>query len=154
MFKRITEHIPPGQILRYLLVGTWNTPFGYGCFFLFARLFLHLMPSRPSLAASAASIVATALNITVSFVGYKLFVFRTHGNFLREYLRSFLVYLPSLLFNAVAIAPLTALLRHAIPSHAEQSPYIAGGILAFATVVLSFFGHKHISFKNSSSTAG
>jgi putative flippase GtrA len=134
--------------MRYLLVGAWNTLFGYGCFFLIVHLFLRLMPSQPSLAASIASAVATLLNITVSFVGYKLFVFKTKGNFLREYARSFLVYLPSLLLNAVAIGPLTAILRRAIPTHAQQAPYIAGALLAFFTVVVSFFGHKHISFRD------
>jgi putative flippase GtrA len=148
LLNRITEHIPSGQVFRYLLVGAWNTLFGYGCFFLFARLFLNLMPSQPSMAASVASVVATVVNITVSFIGYKLFVFRTRGNFLREYARSFLVYLPNLLVNAVAIAPLTAVLRRVISSHAQQAPYIAGAILAFVTVVVSFFGHKHISFRD------
>jgi putative flippase GtrA len=147
LIDRIARHIPSGQVIRYLAVGAWNTLFGYGCFFLFAHLFLHLMPSQPSIAASVASVVATAVNITVSFVGYKLFVFRTKGNFLREYARSFLVYLPSLLLSAVAIAPLTALLRRVFASHAQQAPYIAGAILAFVTVVFSFFGHKHISFR-------
>lgn len=148
MIKRIVPHIPSGQLIRYLVVGAWNTLFGYGCFFLFVRLFLHLMPSQPLLAASAASVVSTVINITVSFVGYKLFVFKSKGKFLHEYARSFLVYLPSLLLNAMAIAPLTALVRRAIPSHFQQAPYIAGAILAFVTVIISFFGHKHISFRN------
>ena len=148
MIKRALSHIPSGQLMRYLLVGAWNTLFGYGCFFLFVRLFLRLIPSQPSLAASAASVIATVVNITVSFVGYKLFVFRTKGNFLREYARSFLVYLPSLLLSAVAIAPLTAVLRRAVPTHVQQAPYIAGALLAFFTVVISFFGHKHISFRD------
>lgn len=148
MIKRITQHIPSGQLLRYLLVGAWNTLFGFGCFLLSARLFLHLLPSQPSLAASVASIVATVANITVSFIGYKQFVFRTKGNFLREYARSLLVYLPSLLLNAVAIAPLTAVLRHLLPLHALHAPYIAGAILAIVTVAISFFGHKHISFRD------
>jgi len=148
LIKRIAQHIPSGQLIRYLLVGAWNTLFGYGCFFLFARLFLHLMPSQPSLAASVASVVATVANITVSFTGYKLFVFRTKGNFLLEYARSFLVYLPTLVLSAVAIAPLTALLHRLLPLHAPQAPYIAGAILAFVTVVISFFGHKHISFRD------
>lgn len=148
MLKSIASHIPSGQVVRYLLVGAWNTLFGYGCFFLFAKLFLHLMPSQPSLAASVASAVATLVNITVSFVGYKLFVFRTRGNFLLEYARSFIVYLPTLVISAVAIAPLTAILRHALPAHAQQAPYIAGALLAFFTVIISFFGHKHISFRD------
>lgn len=148
MIKRLANHIPSGQVVRYLLVGAWNTLFGYGCFFLFVHLFLHLMPSQPSLAASVASVVATLVNITVSFVGYKLFVFKTKGNFWHEYARSFLVYLPSLLINAAAVAPLTAILRRTIPTHANQAPYIAGALLAAFTVVVSFFGHKHISFRD------
>jgi putative flippase GtrA len=134
--------------MRYLLVGAWNTLFGYSCFFLFAKLLLHLMPSQPSLAASAATVVAAMTNITVSFIGYKVFVFKTKGNFLHEYARSFLVYLPTLLFNAVAIAPLTVLLHRTFPAHAHQAPYVAGAVLAFVTVVVSFFGHKHISFRD------
>jgi putative flippase GtrA len=92
LIKRIAQHIPSDQLIRYLVVGAWNTLFGYGCFFLFVRLFLHLMPSQPLLGASAASVVSTVINITVSFVGYKLFVFKSRGKFLYEYARSFLVF--------------------------------------------------------------
>jgi putative flippase GtrA len=138
--------------MRYLLVGAWNTLFGYGCFFLFTHLFLHLMPSQPSLAVSVATVVAAVVNITVSFVGYKLFVFRTKDHFLFEYARSFLVYLPTLLLNATVIAPLTLLLQRLLPVHAQQAPYFAGAILALVTVVISFFGHKHISFRDRPAT--
>jgi putative flippase GtrA len=148
LIKQIASHIPSDQLIRYLLVGAWNTLFGYGCFFLFAHLFLQLFPSQPSLAASVASAVATFVNITVSFIGYKLFVFRTKGGFLREYARSFLVYLPTLIIGAVAIAPITAILRRALPAHTQQAPYLAGALLAFFTVLVSFFGHKHISFRD------
>jgi putative flippase GtrA len=146
LIKRFARHIPPNQIMRYLLVGAWNTLFGYGCFFLLVRLFLHLLPSKPSLTASIASVVATIINVTVSFLGYKWFVFRTEGNYWREYRRSMMVYLPSLVVNAITIAPLTSLLR-LVPYLRTQAPYVAGAMLAGVTVVASFFGHKHISFK-------
>jgi putative flippase GtrA len=146
LIKRLTQHIPPGQMMRYLIVGLWNTLFGYGCFFLLVRIFLHALPTRPSLTASIASVVATVSNVTVSFLGYKWFVFRTKGNYWREYSRSMLVYLPSLVLNAVAIAPLTEALR-LMPSLKTKAPYVAGAALAGITVVASFFGHKHISFK-------
>lgn len=110
------------------------------------RLLLHLMPGQPALSASIATVLATIINVTVSFLGYKWFVFRTHGNYLREYRRSLLVYLPSLALNAVAIAPLTSLLRLS-PHLKTQAPYVAGALLAGFTVITSFFGHKHISFK-------
>lgn len=132
--------------MRYLVVGAWNTLFGYGCYFLLVRLFLRVLPTPPSITASIALVVATVINITVSFLGYKWFVFRTRGNYWREYLRSMTVYLPSLFLNAVVIAPLTAIFRSFHPIR-NQAPYIAGALLTGVTVILSFFGHKHISFK-------
>lgn len=144
---RFVSHVPAGQVVRYLLVGAWNTFFGYSCFFAFAWVFLKLMPLHPSLAASIASLVAISANITVSFLGYKFLVFKTKGNLLREFARSFLVYLPTLVINAIAIAPLTAILRRVLPHYAPQAPYIAGALLICFTVVISFFGHKHISFR-------
>jgi putative flippase GtrA len=136
-------------MLRYLAVGAWNTLFGYACYFLLVRFFLHILPTPPSLTASIALVVATFINITVSFLGYKWFVFRTRGNYWREYLRSMTVYLPSLFLNAVLIAPLTAICRTLDPVR-NQAPYVAGALLAGFTVILSFFGHKHISFKHHS----
>ena len=119
--KCFASHLPAGQVVRYLLVGAWNTLFGYCCFFAFAWLFLKLMPLHPSLAASIASLVATPVSITVSFIGYKFLVFKTKNNFLREFGRSFLVYLPTLVINAIAIAPLTTILRRVFPHHATQN---------------------------------
>ena len=75
--NRFVSHVPAGQVVRYLLVGAWNTLFGYGCFFACAWLFLRFMPLQPSLAASIASVVSAFANITVSFIGYKFLVFKT-----------------------------------------------------------------------------
>jgi putative flippase GtrA len=133
-------------MMRYLLVGVWNTLFGYGCYFLLVRIFLHVLPVRPALTASIASVVAAIVNITVSFLGYKWFVFRTQGNYWREYGRSMLVYLPGLVLSAIAIAPLTEALL-LMPSLKTKAPYVAGAVLAGVMTVASFFGHKHISFK-------
>ena len=147
MLKRLlADHHSRGQLLRYVVVGAWNTLFGYGCFFLLVRLFLHFLPSQPALSASIALVFATVINVTVSFLGYKWFVFRTQGNYLREYRRSLLVYLPSLTFSAIAIAPLTGLLR-LVPYLKAEAPYVAGAALAAFNLVASFLGHKHISFK-------
>ena len=146
MFKRLFAHLPHDQLARYLVVGVWNTLFGYACYFVLVRLFLRILPIAPSLTASIALVVAAVINITVSFLGYKWFVFRTSGNYWREYLRSMTVYLPSLVLNAVLVAPLTTAFRLIHPVR-EQAPYLAGALLTGVTVILSFFGHKHISFR-------
>jgi putative flippase GtrA len=113
---------------------------------LFIWFFLRLAPAKPSTMAAVAYVCAVFVNVSVSFLGYKWFVFRTKGNYLREYSRSFSVYLPTLSINAVAIAPLTALIRRATP-FPHEAPYIAGAVLTVFTVVLSFFGHRHVSFR-------
>src|ERR1035437_8903670 len=79
----LTRHIPPGQFGRYLLVGTWNTLFGYGTFALFTAVLNPFVPHSYILA----SLLSSLLNITVAYLGYKWFVFKTRGHYLREWMR-------------------------------------------------------------------
>jgi len=149
LIRRLNRNVITGQFLRYLAIGVWNTGFGYISFILLTWLFLHITPSKPALMASFAYITAAFLNITVSFLGYKWLVFRTKGNYLLEYSRSFGVYLPTLILGAVTIGPLTTFLRNLKPVE-QFAPYLAGAILSVVTVVVSFFGHRHLSFRKSS----
>ncbi len=133
------------QFLRYLLVGAWNTAFGYG---LFAWLTALLQP-RMHYGYMLASALSNLISITVAYLGYKFFVFKTQGNYLVEWLRCLLVYgmgtIPGLLllpFFVVGIERLTPL-RHG-------APYAAGALALAITVVYSFFGHKHFSFRSRS----
>ena len=147
MTGRVRKFVPSAQMVRYLVVGAGNTLFGYSCFSLFTWWFVRMGPAHPGLAASAATVVAGITSITVSFLGYKLFVFRSKGRFLPEYLRSFAVYLPTMAFSTVAIAPLTAFLRRVMPLHPQRAPYLAGALLTALTVCTSFLGHKYFSFR-------
>jgi putative flippase GtrA len=143
MIQRLTRHIPPDQLFRYLLIGGWNTIFGYACFFLLNRWLLHWMTSYSYIAAS---LLANLISISVAFFGYKWFVFRTKGNYLKEWLRCILVYGGTIVFSAVALAPLVGLIRHTT-RYQTQAPYIAAAVVTVFTVISSFFGHKHISFR-------
>jgi putative flippase GtrA len=149
IFDSLIQHIPPGQFLRYMAVGALNTVFGYASFMLFTWFLLRLSPANPAMMTSIAYVFAAFVNISFSFLGYKWFVFRTKGNYVLEYSRSFGVYLPTLAMNVIAIAPLTVLLRHATP-FPRKAPYVAGAILMSVSAVLSFLGHKHISFRQKS----
>ena len=140
---RFAKHIPPAQLLRYLLVGGWNTLFGYTCFFLMNRWLSHMLPAYSYIAASLAS---NLISITVAFLGYKWFVFRTKGNYVREWSRSLIVYSGMIVFSAVALGPLVGLIRHTTRFQ-TQAPYLAAAIVAVFTVISSFFGHKHLSFR-------
>ncbi len=139
---KLASHIPPGQLLRYLVVGAWNTLFGYGCY---AALTALLDPVIPH-GYIVASLVAAPINISVSFLGYKWFVFKTKGNYLREWLRVILVYSSSILIGTACLPVLVFVIRH-YSRWDRGAPYIAGALLMGGTVVYSFLAHKKFSFR-------
>lgn len=121
--QRVVNLFPGGQFLRYLAVGGFNTLFGYSTFVLTLTLLSKAVPTRfLPLSAPLASILSTPLNITVAYFGYKIFVFRTKGNHLVEWLKCFAVYGSGMVPGLVALGALTRLLqsqlhRHAIAMH-------------------------------------
>jgi putative flippase GtrA len=139
----ITRHIPPAQFLRYILIGGWNTVFGYTCFFLMNRWLATVMTAYSYLAASLAS---SLIAITVAFLGYKWFVFRTKGDYLREWLRTLAVYSGGVLVATLALAPLVGLIRHTTRYQIE-APYIAFAAVAAFNLISSFLGHRNFSFR-------
>ncbi len=155
---------PSGQFARYLLVGASNTVFGYLLYAAFTWILSRRVPHGYLYAAVLSNFIA----ISVAFLGYKWFVFRTRGNYIGEWLRCFAVYgtaaLPSLLLLP-AVVNLLIYVFHVPPgptaghpSHLQLSldsfratfltaPYIGGALLAAFTVIYSFFGHRHFSFR-------
>jgi putative flippase GtrA len=143
----ILSHIPPGQFGRYLLVGAWNTLFGYGAF----AAFTALLNPHMKYGYLVASALASPLSITQAFLLYKWFVFKTNGNYLREWARCVAVYGSSILLNLLLLPILVAVIVHTT-RYARQAPYIAGALLAGFGVIYSFVGHKKFSFRARSST--
>jgi len=142
LLSSLTKHIPPGQLGRYLIVGIANTAFGYGTFALFTALLDRYMPAS----YMAASLISSVLNITVSFLGYKWFVFKTTGNYLKEWVRCLMVYSGSIALGLVLLPP-TVFTVSFLTDNPRAAPYIAGALLLGVQVILSFLGHKTFSFK-------
>jgi putative flippase GtrA len=130
------------QFLLYLLVGGFNTVFGYGVFALLNWSFREL----GSYSYMYAAVLANFIAISVAFLGYKWFVFRTKGNYFREWLRCFGVYGGGSLIGLVGLPILVPIIRPHLPNPAQAS-YIAAAILTGITALLSFVGHKKISFR-------
>jgi putative flippase GtrA len=132
------------QVVRYLLVGAFNTGFGYVLFvalnYLFRRFGLY--------GSEMAVFIGNMITITVAFLGYKWFVFRTRGQYLREWLRCVSVYGTTMIFSLITLPPLTLLLRRWY-GPTQTSSNIAAAILTVVTVAGSYFGHKHFSFRRS-----
>jgi putative flippase GtrA len=130
------------QFVRYILVGGFNTVFGYSVFALLNWSFTGFGPYSYMYAAVLANFVA----ISVAFLGYKWFVFRTRGNYLREWIRCFGVYGSSALIGLVGLPILVPILRPHL-RNPVQSSYIAAAMLTVVTVIFSFIGHRNISFR-------
>jgi putative flippase GtrA len=175
--QRIVARFPGGQFFRYLLVGVFNTVFGYLSFAVILTLLNHSIPQRfLYLSVIAASLISSPINITVAYFGYKFFVFRTSGNYLREWLKCFAVYGTGQIPGLLALSGLTKLLQSAIHSHAatlrpwltalegylggslrhavetnatgkNMAGYIAGAIVIGVSTIYSFVGHKKVTFK-------
>jgi putative flippase GtrA len=141
MIRRWLNSAPAAQVVRYLAVGAWNTLFGYG---IYAFLTYLLTPWIPY-AYMLAGLLGSAVAITVAFLSYKLFVFQTRGNFLKEYLRCYVVYGTSTLVNLLLLPVLVGVLNLYIEPRVYV-PYIAGAMLTAGTVLASFIGHKQYTF--------
>jgi len=118
--------------ITYLIVGGWNTLFGYASFsiiyfFLSQRL-------NPTVILT----ISYVLSITNAFIGYKVFVFRTRGNVLREYLRFYVVYGGAYVANLILLPVLMRALL--------LNVYIAQGLIVFLTVITSYIFHKRFTF--------
>ena len=136
------------QFIRYLLVGGWNTAFGFATY----SLLTWLLTKRIAHGYIYAAVLSNIINISVAFLGYKWFVFKTKGNYLREWMRCFVVYgvaaLPGLFLLPILVNALV------YSTHlGTKAPYVAGALLTATTVVYSFFGHKKFSFRTSATTA-
>lgn len=137
----VVHHFPPGQFGRYLVVGVVNTIFGYATY---AGLTALLTPHIP-FAYMVANIVGAFTNITFGYFNFKLFIFRTRGNYLREWFRCVLVYSSSIIAGTVAL-PFVVLALRAFTQAGSFAPYIAGALLMGVNILAGFLGHKNFSF--------
>ena len=121
------------RIVRYLVVGGWNTFFGVGLFtFLY---WLWGTQKNYLLIGIAVQILA----VTNAFLCYKWIVFRTRGNYLREYLKCWTVYGSSALIGTAGMVLLVEL--------AGMNPVWANILLTALGIAWSYLGHRFFSFR-------
>jgi len=130
-----------GKQIRFLIVGGWNTVFGYG---LFAGLYY--AGSRIGLHYMAAAVLSNLIAVGNAYLCYKWFVFKTQGNYLREFLRFNLAYAGLFAFNIATLPLLVGLAR--------LRPLIAQAIVLAASVAISYLMHTHFSFGASEEGTG
>ena len=142
-----TKNSEPYTLLRYLTVGACNTVFGYGCYALLTLLLSRVF----AYGYIWASLLANLFSITFAFFGYKWFVFRTKGNYLKEWLRCLAVYSGSVILSAAMLPIVVSVIRRRF-GFEQSAPYIAGAAVMIFSIAFGFFGHRHISFANRNSS--
>ena len=139
-----------GEKLRYLIVGAWNTAFGYG---LFLILLAVIGPAVHSLSGSSSATVALVganyylvvqwlawvVAVPQATLSMKYFAFRQKGAILPQIGRAYFVYLPA--------QGLSTLILWISVHVLHLSPQL-GGLAAIAlTTVFSYLGHKYFTFR-------
>lgn len=118
---------------RFLVVGAWNTAFGYLAFialyFLLYRVLHYLF----------IMVIAHFISVCNAFLGHKYVVFRSGGKPVGEFFRFNLSYGGTIIFGLIAMPIMVELL--------QLHPIAAQGILTIITVILSYVLHKSISFR-------
>ena len=120
--------------IRYLFVGAWNTLFRYVCF-----VFLYHAGDWMRRHYLVALLISQFFGIANAYLGYKHFVFKTKGGYMREYFRFSGVYWIIFIFNFFALPFLV--------HKTSLGPVMAQAVLLPITVVLSYVVHNRFSFK-------
>jgi putative flippase GtrA len=119
--------------LLYLVVGGWNTVFGYGIW-----AFLQFLLGN-HLHYLVVVLISWPIAVLNAYVGYRYIVFRSRASILREFPRFSLVYVVTLVVN-LALLPIAL---HVLPLNI----YAVQALLTVLVVVCSYVSHKQFSFR-------
>ena len=129
------------QFVTFLAVGVWNTLFGFASYALITFLLEGLFPFH----YVVASLLASVLNVTASFLAYKWIVFKTRGRYIAEWLRAIVVYSGVILAGATLLPVLVWALAPILP-RPDLAPYCAGAVLSVGQAAVSFVAHRRFTF--------
>lgn len=118
--------------LRFVIVGGWNTVFGYATFAILYG-FLH---ERVNYLAIA--VMAHAIAVVNAFVCHRLLVFKRRGSWLSTFAR--------FNFSQITVGAIGLVGLWVLVSICRMNPLTAQLLLTVFTVVLSYLAHRHFSF--------
>jgi putative flippase GtrA len=121
--------------VSFLIAGVVNTIFGYAAALFIYRFFYE------SIGLITVSILSNIISISFAFLSYKIFIFKTKGNWIKEYLRCYLVYGVSAGMSVVMIWILVKL--------CEFPFWFAQGLSIGIIVAFSYLAHNKFTFNSS-----
>ncbi len=131
-FKQFFLNIP--KKIRFLLVGGWNTAFG---FLLGVVLYYYLKDLTNIIIIG---MISNVISITMSFTTNKLFVFMSAGNWINEYIRSYVVY--------GAMAFLGIFLLWFFVDICKFNIWISQTLILVISISISYLAHSRFTYKN------
>lgn len=117
---------------RYLAVGGINALFGY-CFSLICYQVFHAWLHIVIIGG-----ICNIVSISIAFVLYKLFVFKTKGHWLQEYVRCYVVYGVSAVLGILA--------TWVMVDYFDVAFWLAQIIIFVGIACFSYVGHSRFSF--------
>ncbi len=126
---------------RFILVGIWNTIFGYFVFVFFDTLFSYILPTR-YLAYMFAMTLGQIIAIINAFIFHKYYTFRSkvEGNaVIMEFFRFALTYAFTFLLSLVLLPVFVEVMK--------LNPKVAGATMIPVITVISYLGHSKYSFR-------
>lgn len=137
--EKIWFHFP--QKIRFLLVGGFNTVFAYLVLNLLNVFFTTLFQETFSkvVIANLALILQYILTINVSFITMRYYVFQSHGNWYKEWLKAWSVYILLYLINAPVLSLMIGVFG--------WSTWLAQGVYLIFSTIVTFLLHKYYSFR-------
>lgn len=126
-----------GEKLRFLVVGGWNTLFSVAALWVLEQL----IPYDPQSVLQKQLVLGASwvISVTQNFFTFKLLVFRTRGNWLREYVRMYVIYSATFVVQSV----LTQLISYAF----DLSLFWANLPTILVVTIMSYVGHKYFTFR-------
>ena len=127
--------------IKFVLVGIWNTIFGYGIFCLFDTFFAWLISSR-SAVYMCAMVLAQILGVINAYIFHKYITFKSEAKgkaIIAEFFRFSTTYLVTLCLNLVLL-PTFVEINHIHPK-------IAAAIIMIICAIISYFSHSMFSFR-------
>ena len=127
--------------IKFVIVGIWNTIFGYLVFVGLDSL-CEWVFSRRTVAYLVASLLANVLAITHAYIFHKFVTFRSPvkgKNIFIEFARFFSTYVVSIFLGMILLAFFVESL--------SLQPKTAAAVIIPLTMLVSYFGHSRFSFK-------
>ena len=131
MIKDLIKKIFSYQPIRFLFVGGLNTIVGYGIYALLIYIGVNYL---------IANTISTIIGIAHSYLWNRFFTFKSKNKALKEITKFISVYAVSYLIGMCTL--------FIFKDKLNISAYIAGLINLVITTLISYFGHKYISFRD------